>query len=515
MPSYSYDRLSAQDNAFLLWETPEVHMHVSATQIYKAGPLKTPDGGIDIAAIKQAMSRNLHRIPRYRQKLQWIPVENHAVWVDDSHFNIDFHIRHTSLPRPGSEEQLKKLAARIMAQQLDRARPLWEIWVVEGLEGDRFAFISKTHHCMIDGASGIGIADILMSTSPDAELAEAPVFIPRTAPTSSELFTDSVRRRLSLPFEFVRSVRRFRDEVDDFRDEVTARVSAVRELMGWSASPPSKTPINQKVGPHRKIDWLEMPLADVKAVRKALDCTVNDVVLTTVTGAVRDFLMRRQVRPEEIDFRVSAPVSVRREGDHQLGNQVSSWVVALPVAESDPKEQLAAIHEETQRLKESKQALGIETIIAIADWTTSSLLSMGAQASSAATNTIVTNVPGPQMPLYMLGAEMMSMFPQVPLLPNLGLGIALISYNGRVCWGFNADADMIPDLDAFKELIAKSFARLATAAEVTLSDGDVINLDPEAPKKKTRSRRSRAAAKPSAPPSDDAESLHAKGDAGS
>jgi WS/DGAT/MGAT family acyltransferase len=252
-----------------------------------------------------------------------------------------------------------------------------------------------------------------------------------------------------------------------------------------------------------------MSLADVKAVRKALGCTVNDVVLTTVTGAIREFLSRRQTRPEDTDFRVSAPVSVRREADKgKLGNHVSTWVVKLPISESDPRKQLEAIHAITTELKDSNQALGIETINAIADWTTSSLLSLGAQASSVAANTIVTNVPGPQIPLYLLGAEMESMFPQVPLLPNLGLGIALVSYNGKVCWGFNADADMVPDVDEFRVHIQNAFERVAASAGVSLSDGAMVNLDPDAPKKK----RKRVVARASAPEAISTQPLRAKGE---
>ena len=489
MPTYAYDRLSAVDNAFLLWETSNTHMHVSATHIYKPGSLRFDDGGVDVASIKRALSGILYRIPRYRQKLAWIPFENHAVWVDDPHFDIDFHVRHTSLPRPGTQAQLKALSARIMAQQLDRARPLWEIWVVEGLENDRFAFITKVHHCMVDGTSGVGVADILMSTSSKVEFNEAPPYVPRKAPTKRELWTDAASRRLRLPFEILRNLRKLGEEVDDLRAELGHRLRAVREVAGWSVNRASKTPINEEVGPHRKVDWLEMSLADVKAVRKALDCSVNDIVLTTVTGAVREFLTRRQTRPEETDFRVSAPVSVRKNADKgKLGNQVSTWIVRLPIDEADPLHQLDAIHAITSKLKESKQALGIETISTIADWTTSSLLSLGAQASATVTNTVVTNVPGPQQPLYLLGAEMESLFPQVPLMPNMGLGIALVSYNGKVCWGFNADADMVPDVDEFRALIEAAFGRIASLAGISPSDGALVNLDPEAKKRKPRKR---------------------------
>jgi WS/DGAT/MGAT family acyltransferase len=477
MARYSFERLSAQDNGFLLWETPSIHMHIASTQLFEAGPLRTAEGGIDIDAIKRTLASRLHRIPRYRQKLAWIPLENHAVWVDDAHFNLDYHIRHLGLPKPGSEKQLKRLSARVMAQQLDRSKPLWETWVVEGLEGDRFAFISKIHHCMMDGRSGMDLGEILLSSAPEFETDEPPIFIPRPRPTPAELWRDAQKRRLSLPCELLRGFRELGKETEGLRAEVTVRLQALRGLAGWSARPPSETPINQRVGPHRAFDWLTLSLADMKAVRKGLDCTINDVVLTTVTGAMREFMLRRQVRPEGLDFRVQAPVSVRREEAHgRLGNQVSGWLIRLPLAESDSKKQLAEIRETTRKAKESKQALGIEMMVAVAEWTTSSLLSLASQAASGAMNTIVTNVPGPQMPLYMVGAKQLAMFPQVPLMKGIGLGIALVSYNGLVCWGFNADYEMVPDLPVFPELIQASFERLAEAAGVELGGGKVLDL---------------------------------------
>jgi len=478
MASYTYERLSAQDASFLLFETHNVPMHVAATLIYESGPLATPEGGVDIAAIRHATEANLHRIPRYRQKLAWIPIENHPVWVDDRDFNLDYHVRHTALPRPGNEAQLKALSARIMAQKLDRARPLWESWVVEGLEGNRFAMITKLHHCMIDGSSGVDLAQILMSIDPNyLPESEVPSYIPRPAPSSLDLLRDEVKRRVSFPLTVARGLRQFRAETEDLGHEVGLRARAVGELLGWAVRSSSDTPINGPLGPHRRFDWLTMPLASVKAVRKALDCTVNDVVLTTVTGAVREFLLRRRMRPEQIDFRVSAPVSVRRDDEHgQLGNRVSSWIVRLPVEQAEPVARLEAIHAVTRELKDSKQALGVEMMMKAAEWTPGVLMSLGARAASGPINMIVTNVPGPQFPLYMLGAKLLASYPQVPLLEGTGLGVALFSYDGKLCWGFNADYEMLPDLAAFRGAVEKSFRELSTAAGIHPEGGDVLEL---------------------------------------
>ena len=470
MSRYNYDRLSGQDTTFLLWETPNLHMHVASTLVFELGPLRTEDGGVDFEGIKAFIASILHQIPRYRQKLKWIPFEGRAVWHDDPDFAIDYHIRHTSLPRPGSEEQLKRLAARVMAQQLDRDRPLWEMWIVEGLTGDRFAIISKVHHCMIDGASGMDISQILMRPTPDQSVEPAPEFMPRGVPTDLQLVTDAARLRLRRPLQALRGIREFQRVTENVRDELMLRTRAVRAAIASQASFASKTPINGKIGPHRLFDWWSVPLKDVKLLRKALDCTVNDVVLTIVTGAFREFLTRRGLRPEELDFRIQAPVSVRKQEEKgKLGNRVSAWLVKLPVGEEDPLAQLADIRTTTKELKESRSALGAEIILSMMASMPNALLSLGVQAASGTMNSIVTNVPGPQFPLYTLGAELLAMYPQVPLLTNVGLGIALISYNGQVCWGFNADLSLVPDLDQFVAAIRGAFERLAEVAEVKLS----------------------------------------------
>jgi WS/DGAT/MGAT family acyltransferase len=475
MPTYSYERLSAQDNSFLLFETDNLPMHVASTQIFELGPLETAEGGVDYAEIKRFIGSVLHRIPRYRQVLRPIPLEGTPVWIDDEHFELDYHVRHTSLPRPGSDAQLRALAARVMAQRLDRARPLWEIWVVEGLAGGRFALINKTHHCMIDGTSGVDLGQILQSPTPERVIHEAPPYLPRPAPTDRELVLGAVRRRLAMPFRAASGLRAFRRETEDLWSELNVRARALRDMVVSQTAGVSETPINARIGPHRIFDWCTTPLSDMKALRRALGCTVNDVVLTIVTGAFREFLIRRSVRPDEIEFRVQAPVSVRREEERgQLGNRISAWLLRLPLDESDPLRQLARIHETTRELKESQQALGVEMMMNVMDVIPSALLALGARAATSGMNSIVTNVPGPQFPLYLLGAEMLEMYPQVPLFENIGLGIALVSYNGRVCWGFNADRELVPDLASFVAEIEASLRRVADVAEVKLGSAPAV-----------------------------------------
>jgi diacylglycerol O-acyltransferase len=478
MTHYRYERLSAQDAGFLVFESPTVPFHVAATLLFEAGPLTTEDGGIDIEAIKKAMQGVLHLLPRYRQKLAWIPVVNHPVWVDDRDFNIDYHIRHTALPQPGGMEQLKDLISRVVPHPLDRSRPLWEVWVAEGLEGDRFAVITKIHHCMMDGEAGVDIANILLSTDPEHQPAdEVPAYIPRPAPSALELVRDDWLHKARLPLQVARGLQHFVDETQSVAHELAIRVRALAALAGWAVRPTSETPINGPLGPHRRFEFLTMELDDVKAVRKALGCTVNDVVLTTVAGAVREFLIRRRVRPDEIDFRISAPVNVRQEEDKgRLGNRVSSWIVQLPVGEADPLKRMEVLREVTRELKASKQAIGVTMMMELAEWTPTLLISLGARAVSSPINMIVTNVPGPQFPLYLLGAKMLGLFPVVPLLEGTGLAVGLFSYNGKVFWGFNADYGLVPDLPAFRRVLVASFRELQRAAGLCAGGGDTHEL---------------------------------------
>jgi WS/DGAT/MGAT family acyltransferase len=457
---YNYERLSAQDNDFLLWETPALPMHGSGLCIFEAGPLTTPAGGIDFEAVQRAYAAVLHLVPRYRQKLMWVPGEARAVWVDDPHFRIDYHVRHIALPRPGSDEQLKRLAADLMERPLDRGRPLWETWLIEGLEGDRFALISKTHHCMIDGASGMALMQTLFSASAEVERREAPRYVPRPPPSLLDLQRDAWRRRLGLPARLVSETRRLLRE-DGVARALGGQARALAELARFKLLPASETPLNGPIGPHRSFDWLELPLDEVRAVRRVRGCSLNDVVLATVTGAVREFLIGRQLRPEQLDFRVSAPVNVRGNGDpNRLGNRVSSWIVRLPLGEADPLAQLREIHATTRALKESNQAAGIDLLTRLHEYLPIDVhgLSNGTQ------NLLVTNVPGPQLPLYLLGARLLALFAQPPLIENIGLAISAISYDGKLGFGFTGDLARVPDLADFARDVARAFERLADAA---------------------------------------------------
>jgi WS/DGAT/MGAT family acyltransferase len=466
-----YEPLSYLDASFLALETRTTHMHVASVVLFESGPLTRPDGGIDIQRIRDHIEAKLHYIPRYRQRLSFVPYNRAPVWIDDDAFNFEFHVRHTSLPRPGNDDQLKALAGRIVSQQLDRTKPLWELWIVEGLEEGRFAIIAKIHHCMIDGISGVDLTTILLNVVPTEELEEKKPWAPRPAPTPSELAVSelarSTRKRIDDLTSITDTAKASVEKIGATAAKLTAAAESLRS--GWLTQA-AATPINKDIGPNRRFDWTEMPLEGVKHIKNALGGTVNDVVLAITAGAVRHFLeVERGFSTEGIEFRAMAPVSVRKPNQKgALGNQVAMWLVRLPVDEPDPVRRLAEIAAETKHLKESNQALGAATLVDLSSGTPLPLLSIANRLASNAIrpfNMTVTNVPGPQFPMYLIGSKMIANYPIVPLWAKHGVGVALFSYDGRLLWGVHADYDSVPDTEAFIESIHHSFKLLTNAAD--------------------------------------------------
>ena len=466
MPSYRYDPLSAQDASFLWAESASTPMHIAVAFIADAGPLRNPAGGIDIERIRAFIASRLHSIPRYRQRLFFTPLRRRPVWVDDDHFNLEYHVRHAGLPRPGTAEQLKLLIGRISSIALDRARPLWELWVVEGLEdGKRFALISKVHHCMTDGVSGSELMTVLMSLSPMEEPGPLVPYVPRPAPSVLELRRDDLVDLATGPLQAARYVGELLGA--ERRGELGRALRGVYDLVASGIVPASETPLNREIGPHRRFDYFAQDLSSVKAVKDKLGGTLNDVVLATVAGGIRRFLKRRRVDVSRLDFRVTTPVSVHSGTTGQaLGNHVSAWIFPLPLAQADPVKRLATIRATTRRLKESNQALGADLLSAVTEWTGTTLLSIGTrlQTFGRTHNLIVTNVPGPQVPLFLLGAPLQEAYPIGPLFPNQAVIVALFSYAGRLFWGLNADAALLPDLADLRRDLEASFQELVDAA---------------------------------------------------
>lgn len=463
-----YERLSFLDSSFLALESRTTHFHVAGLLVFEAGPLKRADGGIDIDRIKRFIESRLHLVPRYRQHLAYVPLERYPVWVDDSHFSIDYHIRHTSLPKPGTFEQLKRLMGRLSSQQLDRSKPLWELNVVEGLEGDRFALVTKIHHAMIDGISGVDLMAVLLDLAPVEDFAEAPPFEPRPAPTESELVIKEAARRAGRVTAALRSVQTLTDDVQSMALQGARKVRAMRNSLGsgWLTKA-TMTPLNGTIGPNRRFGTLRTPLGEVKEVKDALGGSVNDVVLATVAGGVKRFLEAHSFDVENIDFRVMAPVSVRSPSQRgTLGNQVAMWLVPLPVGTADAVGRLHAVQEETTKLKQTDQALGAASLVQMSSGAPATLVSMASRLAAGARpfNLTVTNVPGPQFPMYLLDSKLTRQYPLVPLWHGHGVGVALFSYDGEVSWGFNADYDVMEDLDGFVAAIDESFQELLALA---------------------------------------------------
>ncbi|RIL04745.1 MAG: wax ester/triacylglycerol synthase family O-acyltransferase [Proteobacteria bacterium] len=468
MSDWHYERLSQQDNSFLVFEGPNCPYHVGAVQIFEAAPLRRPQGGIDIERIEEYVASRLHKIPRYRQRLARTPIERHPIWVDDTRFQLRYHVRHTRLPRPGDERLLKRTAGRIVSQHLDRGKPLWEMWVVEGLEGDRLAIVTKLHHCMVDGVAGVDLLNVLLTSAPVEKIEPPHAWMPRPAPSAAQLARDEAARALEAPLGAAGALWRLARDEDRAREELASRLGAIgRTLAGGASATP--TSINQPVGPYRRIDWIETDLAHMRRVAKKLGGTVNDVVLATTAGAVRRFLKRfRQEDVRGIDFRVMAPVSMREAGERRLGNRVSAWILPLPVGERDPLERYELVRETTRQLKRTHAALAADTVLQLSEWTGTTLLSLGARLmeTSVPFNLCVTNVPGPREPLYLLGARMLAAHPLIPLMGNLSTGIALMSYCDTLSWGLVGDWDLVPDLHDFTVSVERSYRRLAAAAGV-------------------------------------------------
>ena len=463
----NYERLSAQDASFIGLEDSRCHMHVGGVMLFDAAPVRTAAGGIDIDRIRAAVESRLHLVPRFRQRLAFLPYERLPIWVDDDRFRLAYHVRHSALPRPGDERTLKRLVGRIMSQQLDRSRPLWEMWFVEGLENDQFALISKTHHCMIDGVSGADLISVIMEPYPNPEPGEPVAWTPRPHPSDARLLFDEARRRLAQPLDVVRAAGAAIRHPEEALAKVEETVSALAEAFSPTLRPASLLPINTEVGPSRRVDWTAMSVADFKAVKNVLGGTLNDVVLATVSGALRRFCLQRAVDPDTLQVRALVPVSVRAaEEQGRLGNRVTEIIAPLPIHLDDPLARLEAVRITMGGLKESKQALGGEIMTAIAEWTVPNVLVQAVKLGirSRPYNLTVTNVPGPQIPLYFLGCEMKTTYPVVPLFENVALVVGQFSYNGGLFWGFTADWESVPDLHDFVIDVEDSFTELQQCA---------------------------------------------------
>jgi diacylglycerol O-acyltransferase / wax synthase len=467
-----YERLSALDAAMVFMETSNTHMHIGAVSILEAGPLVTSSGGLDVERIRAHIAASrVEEIPRHRQRLAFIPIEHHPVWVDDAHFNLNYHVHHTALPPPGTIRQLKRLVGRIMSQKLDLSKPLWELWIVEGLEGGRFALVDKLHHCMVDGNAALNVLSAFLSPDPKAPARRFSAWHPRPAPSATALAWGELQRRVGAPRVLARSLASAlahpAHTIEAIRDTAEGAIEAV---VG-KRQPASKTPLNvDEVGSHRRFDWTRFDLTEVKEVKNRLGGTVNDVVLATVAGAVRRYLQAHGTPVNNLDFRVTVPINRRPPSAlGELGNRVVPMLARLPVEIRDPRERLRIMAQTAHALKASKEVHAIEFFEEISNWAGAELLSALVRNVTRwwAGNLIVTNVPGPSFPLYLLGARLLECYPFVPMMANQALNVAVLSYAGGVHWGFNADWDAIADLHDLVECFTDEFAELKRVASKT------------------------------------------------
>ncbi len=456
------DRLTAVDASFLTNEKANAHMHVGAILIFEGPPPKYVD-------LVEHVRGRLSQVPRFRQKLVVPPLEaGRPLWADDVNFNLSYHIRHTALPEPGGEAQLKRLTGRVFSQQLDRSKPLWELWLVQGLERDRFAILTKTHHAMVDGISGVDIGTVLFDFEPIPEPASSSDdWVPQPEPGTTELVTRGISDVAAAPVKLAeRAVAAVRHPESAARRAVEA-LEGLSEIVSAFADPAPDVPLNQQIGPHRRYVWARSELATFKRIKDGLGGTVNDVVLAVVTGSIRNWLHGRGIRTEGLELRALVPVSIRGEDERgNLGNRIALMRGPLPVYVEDPVRRLRTITDSMEDLKRSKQALGAEVISRFNDFAPPTLLAQASRInfSTRLFNMIVTNVPGPQIPLYVLGRELEEVFPVAFLPENHTLAVAIMSYNGKVGFGLLADYDSMEDIELVASGLTDSLAELEAAA---------------------------------------------------
>ena len=464
------DRLTSVDASFLTNETGSSHMHIGAVVIAE-GP---PPSYEDLLAHIQG---RLHLVPRYRQKLAFPPVETgRPFWIDDPQFNLEYHVRHSALPAPGGEDQLRKMAARVFSQQLDRTKPLWELWLVQGLKRKRFALISKTHHSVIDGIAGVDIATVLFDVKPVPEPARSDEqWIPQPEPSPVELAARGVEGLAKAPLGLARRLESAVRHPNSALGRAREAAEGVGDVAWAMANPAPDVPLNTEIGSHRRFLWVRAELEQFKGIKRALGGTVNDVVLATVSGALRRWMHARSVRTEGLELRALVPVSIRAAGDGgELGNQIAAVRGPLPVYIEDPAERLRVVREEMNDVKDSKQAVGAEVISRFNDFAPPTLLAQASRLnfSTRLFNLIVTNVPGPQFPLYVLGRELEDVFPVAFLPENHALAIAIMSYDGGINFGLLADYDALDDVGLIAEGIEAEIHELAEAARVETAEAE-------------------------------------------
>jgi diacylglycerol O-acyltransferase len=489
------DRLSALDVSFLHLEGPSTPMHVGGLAIF--GP---PPGGFDFDRFMTLIEDRIALVPRYRQKIKWVPGHvGNPVWVDDRDFDLGYHVRRSALPRPGTDDQLRELVGRLQSRPLDRHRPLWEMNIVEGLSDRRFAVITKTHYAMVDGVNAIDLAQVILdeSVTPVVPATDRPAWSPAHEPGSVELLADAVRDLVTRPTAVVDTVRMGANDLRDTTGKILGTVGGLLAAARVVARAAPSSPFNTQIGSQRRFAIARTDLEDYKHARSYVNGTVNDVVLATVAGAMRGFLLSRgrPVRPSTT-MRAMVPLSMRTTEHGQQINRVSSYLIDLPVGEPNPLMRLTQISYAMTAHKESGQSVGAEAIVALSGFAPPTLHALGARAANSLNrrlfNLVITNVPGPQRPLYAAGAPLQEIFPILPLAEGQAISIGLTSYNGGVFYGINADWDAMGDVDTVAALIEESLAELVAAVDGVPATRRPAPLRPRAQRRSRSEARDRA-----------------------
>ena len=440
-------------------------MHVAGLVILD--PKTRPDGVLRAGDLASLIEDRIHLVPRFRQKAVFPPFGlGRPVWVDDQDFDVDFHLRRAALPAPGGKKELADFVQRVHSRPLDRSKPLWEMYFIEGLEDGYVAVLSKTHHAMIDGISGMDIATVMFDLTPEPQPVERQPWNPQPEPEPRDVLVDAVRDQITHPFLSLadgasRAVRAPQAAWEQARQVL----GGIGELLAKGQAPPG--PFNMPIGSNRRFAMTEVPVADAKAVKNALGGTVNDVVLAAVAGSLRKLLEHRGESVKDTTLRALVPVSTRDASKRMaLGNQVSMFFADLPVGIADPKRRLRKVTALTKELKSSQQAIAATRLINTAQWTPPTLHGLAARlvARQRIANLVVSNVPGPQIPLYLSGAQLVVAYPVMPLGPTLGLSVAVTSLSGTMGFGFTGDWDSVPDIDLLPGALLDSIAELKKAA---------------------------------------------------
>lgn len=475
------DRLSALDATFLRLETPTEHMHTAGLFVFE--PAREEGAAFSFSTFLELVRSRLHLVPRFRQKLAFAPggVSN-PIWIDDETFDLSYHVRHAALPVPGRMDQLMDYVARIISRPLDRDRPLWELYAIEGLEDGRVAYLGKTHHAMIDGVTGIDIATLLLDFEEDpGQIPDPEPWHASPPPSDFQLAWSSVHDQLSSPRAVMDTVQRVMQTPRTMLTKALRIGQGVVSMARSTVSPGPPSPLNNRNGAFRRFAIQRLSLDEVKEIKNAFGTTVNDVILAIVGDAVGRFLRARGEETRDLELKVMVPVSVRADDErHVFGNRVSSVFIRLPVDEMDPVERLRVVHESMKDVKEHQHAVGADFLVGLSAYAPPTIHALAARvgARTRLYNFVVTNVPGPQVPLFSMGMRLLGAFPVVPLAQNHSLAVGVTSIDGSLNFGLTADWDTLPDLEnmtgdlvAAQRELAKHAEAVGTRHELATQDG--------------------------------------------